>query len=96
MSNRTLGPDAATWTPPPRTAELSFGRGRAPRMTLMAWARSQTTELGRNEQGFYRRCLTPGCRIWAGPYLDVLECKRDGVEHQHLAHDVVPARTAAR
>jgi hypothetical protein len=62
-------------------------------MTLMAWHRSQTTELGRNEDGFYRRCLTAGCRIWAGPYSDVMECKREGMDHQHYAHDAQKAST---
>lgn len=53
----------------------------------MPWHRSQITELGANDQGWYRRCLTRGCRVWAGPYRDVLTAKTDGMDHQHYAHD---------
>lgn len=58
-------------------------------MTYMAWHVSQTTELGCNDDGWYRRCKTKGCRIWAGPYANVLEAKREGMDHQHYAHEVV-------
>lgn len=69
ISSPNLSPDASSWSPATaETSTPSFGRGRAPRMTRWAWHRSQTTELGANEQGWYRRCLTRGCRIWAGPY----------------------------
>jgi hypothetical protein len=65
-----------------------FGRGRSPRMTHPGWHRSQTTELGATAcDAWYRRCLTRGCRIWAGPYRNVLDAKQDGMEHQHHAHD---------
>ncbi len=84
-----MSPDAATWTVTNASAsEPTFGRGRSPRMTYMAWHVSQTTELGANNSGWYRRCTTRGCRIWAGPYADVLEAKQDGMDHQHYAHDL--------
>lgn len=81
-------PDAATWgataADPP---ELTFGRGRSPRMTYLPWHQSQTTELGGNQDGWYRRCLTRGCRVWAGPYQNGLDVKTDGMDHQYHAHD---------
>lgn len=86
-----MSPDAAHWSPAAAdTPEPSFGRGRAPRMTYMPWHVSQTTELGANNDGWYRRCLTRGCRIWAGPYANVLDAKQDGMNHQHSAHDLTP------
>lgn len=83
-------PDAATWSPSMACpSNRAFGAGRAPRMTYMPWHRSQTTELGATDRdAWYRRCLTRGCRIWAGPYIDVMEAKQDGMWHQHYAHDV--------
>lgn len=61
-------------------------------MTHMAWHVSQTTELGANAEGYYRRCTTRGCRLWAGPYAHVSAAKRDGMGHQHLAHDLAAAK----
>lgn len=85
-------PDAAHWSPAiADEPELTLGRGRSPRMTHLGWHRSQTTELGANDRGWYRRCTTRGCRIWAGPYRDVLEAKQDGMDHQHHAHDIPAA-----
>ena len=86
-------PDAATWSPATMGAPgLVFGAGRAPRMTYLPWHRSQTTELGAvDRDGWYRRCLTRGCRIWAGPYRCAGEAKEDGMWHQHYAHDLSPS-----
>jgi len=84
-----LSPDAAQWAPAPPHPELTYGCGRSPRMTYRAWSRSQNTELGATARdAWYRRCLTRGCRIWAGPYRDVLEAKEDGMWHQHHVHDL--------
>ncbi|MGH3629833.1 MAG: hypothetical protein ACRDRL_20645 [Sciscionella sp.] len=82
-------PDVATWSPATaRTPDPVFGAGRAPRMTYLPWHRSQTTELGATDRdAWYRRCLTRGCRIWAGPYGDAGQATEDGMWHQHHAHD---------
>jgi hypothetical protein len=91
-----VSPDATRWNPVTAVvSEHTFGRGRSPRMTFMAWHVSQTTELGANEQGWYRRCTTRGCRIWAGPYPNVSDAKRDGMDHQHHAHDLPGSKVIA-
>jgi hypothetical protein len=81
-------PDAARWTadldgrsdPPVRS-------GRSPRMTYMAWRRSQSTEIGGTAvDAWYWRCRDRSCRVWSGPYADPMDAKSDGTDHQGRAH----------
>jgi len=66
-------------------------------MTWCPWERSQTTELAATaSNAWYRRCLTRGCRIWAGPYTDIAEAKTDGMDHQHHAHNLPTAQAESR
>lgn len=85
--------DAARWSLAQSTvSNPTFGQGKAPRMIYMPWRRSQTTELGATaKDAWYRRCLTRGCRRWAGPYANPLDAKEDGTWHQYHAHDAVIA-----
>lgn len=88
-----MSPDAARWTPTTAApSQPQFGKSRAPRMTYLAWHRSQRTELGAvARDAWYRRCITRGCRIWAGPYSNPSDAKDDGLWHQHYAHDLPAA-----
>jgi hypothetical protein len=81
-------PDAARWTadldgrsdPPVRS-------GRSPHMTYMAWRRSQSTEIGGTAaDAWYWRCRDRSCRVWSGPYADLMDAKSDGTDHQGRAH----------
>lgn len=77
---------AFSWMPELTVPELQFGKGRAPRMTVWKWRPTQGCEIGANDDGWYRRCKRPGCRIWAGPYSHSFDAVYDGQDHLHLAH----------
>jgi hypothetical protein len=83
----TPGPDAATWTPTRDTAAPTVHTGRTPRMVYAPWRRSQHTDLGATAvDAWHWRCRVRGCRVWAGPYGDLLDAKADGTDHHHNAH----------
>lgn len=91
------GSDAASWAADDDEPEptLKSGRGRAPKMTYVAWWRSQTVELGAvTRDEWYWRCPKQGCHIWSGPYEDGLQAKQPGMDHVHYEHDLPAARAA--
>ena len=48
-----------------------------------------TVETGATTEGaWYRRCVIPDCRVWAGPYPNDLEAIMDGLWHARCAHRV--------
>jgi hypothetical protein len=83
----TPGPDTATWTPSRDTAPPAVHTGRPPRMVYAPWRRSQRTDLGATAvDAWHWRCRQPRCRVWSGPYTDLLDAKADGTDHHHNAH----------
>lgn len=89
--------DAATWTATPaHDTTPTIQAGPAPTMTYTTWRSSQNVDLGQTAtDAHYWRC--PVCRAWAGPYSDVMTCKRAGMDHRLVAHDMPAAwRTEAR
>lgn len=89
--------DAATWSPDRDASESepAVQSGRAPRMTYMQWTRSQGVDIGSTAQNEgYWRCPVRGCRVWAGPYDNVLAAKQIGMDHRFHEHDRPAARAA--
>lgn len=69
--------------------------GRRPQVTFLDWHKSQTVMLGANgPHEWYWQCPKTGCRVWAGPYADVLAGKQDGMDHVYTAHDSPVAHRA--
>jgi hypothetical protein len=56
-------------------------------MAYAPWRRSRHTDLGATAvDAWHWRCRQPRCRVWAGPYADLLDAKADGTDHHHNAH----------
>lgn len=89
--------DAASWSPTTEPTEPVVQYSRRPRMTYMAWWRSQTVDLGATAvDEWYWSC--PKCKAWAGPYPTSAngkdEAKKPGMDHVFRVHDLPAARAA--
>jgi hypothetical protein len=92
------GADAASWSPTiDEPEEPAVQTGPRPRATYLGWWKSQTVMMGATAvDAHYWQCPKTGCKVWAGPYTDVMHGKQIGMDHVYREHDLPAARATER